>query len=168
MLAKIKLPDKRFVLIDRQFSHLKEFKWWADSRGYVYGSFRIGKGQKNRRKMLLHHCVIGFPLHGKSVDHINGNPLDNRECNLRIVTSRINNHNKPSYRDGSKTSRFIGVYRRENGKWRASIRINQKLFNLGTFNDEQQAHAIYKERLKEVLKIEGGDQYGKRNSDTRS
>lgn len=62
------------------------------------------------------------------VDHINHNTLDNRKCNLRVVTKAQNMMN----------SNFKGVSR--NGcKWYAHIKINQKMLNLGYYLDEEEA-----------------------------
>jgi hypothetical protein len=39
------------------------------------------------RHEYLHHLVIGKPPRGWHTDHINGNPDDNRRCNLRHVSA---------------------------------------------------------------------------------
>lgn len=49
---------------------------------------RIGKSQQ-----LLHRMVIGAQP-GEIVDHINGDGLDNRRANLRIVTAAENAANR--------------------------------------------------------------------------
>ena len=49
--------------------------------------------------------------------------------------------NKP--RKLIRTSIYKGVHRRENGKWRAAIRFNGKLKNLGTFEDETDTARAY-------------------------
>jgi hypothetical protein len=72
------------------------------------------------------------------VDHINGNPLDNRKCNLRIVTVQENGMNKASYKNSS--SKYIGVSRdKSRNKWIVSISIDGKNIHLGRFNDEEEA-----------------------------
>ena len=48
--------------------------------------------RKNRRALLLHRLIMGDV--GKMViDHINGNPLDNRKANLRVVKHQQNSWN---------------------------------------------------------------------------
>ena len=72
------------------------------------------------------------------VDHINNNPLDNRKCNLRIVTPQQNNMNRKSTKDSS--SKYIGVtFDKRNNKWKAFIKINGKSVHLGTYDNELDA-----------------------------
>lgn len=45
------------------------------------------------KKMKIHHMICPST---KTVDHINGNTLDNRECNLREANMTVQNLNKPT------------------------------------------------------------------------
>lgn len=75
------------------------------------------------------------------VDHINGNPFDNRADNLRVVTKQQNNANKAR----RKSSRpYQGVYFRK-GKWVASIRYQRKDYWLGSFTSVEAAICARKE-----------------------
>lgn len=100
--------------------------------------------------MYLHREIMGLkhaPPSEGLVDHINGDPLDNRRENLRIVTYAQNAHNRKDREGG--TSRYRGVSwwadkRRPHlpGKWRAAVMVNGKLNFLGFFDDEDEAGRV--------------------------
>lgn len=69
-----------------------------------------------------------------AIDHINGNPLDNRKCNLRIVTQAENAINKEIL--SNNTSGFMGICSdKERGLWAAEIRIKKKKCHLGRYKN---------------------------------
>ena len=82
-----------------------------------------------KNKLIPYECNIcgnmgewnGKPL-TLTLDHINGNRLDNRKCNLRICTQSTNQMNV----------NYKGIYPK-NDKWIAKIKINQKQIHLGIF-----------------------------------
>lgn len=85
-------------------------------------------------KKLLSRYVMDAPT-GKVVDHINRNRLDNRKCNLRIVTPKENSRNRS--KTANTTSKYIGVYWNEKDKkWGTSITVDKKIIYLGQFSDE--------------------------------
>jgi hypothetical protein len=74
------------------------------------------------------------------IDHINGNPRDNRIENLREVdrTGQNRNHKLQS---NNKSGR-VGVYWHSRGqKWTAQIRANGKVYHLGLFASISEAVA---------------------------
>ena len=75
----------------------------------------------------------------RRVDHINHDTLDNRRCNLRICNTKQNNANRRRLRPGYK-----GVeYSPKLSKWRARIRANGKLIQLGCFTFAEDAARAY-------------------------
>jgi HNH endonuclease/AP2 domain len=82
-----------------------------------------------------------FP--SKFIDHINGNPLDNRIVNLREATNYENSQNiyKPQ---SNNTSGFLGVtYMQKKKKWRAKIAVEGKRLSLGYYKSPEDAHKAY-------------------------
>ena len=74
----------------------------------------------------------------KDIDHINGDGLNNKWDNLRSVTHRINGKNQKIHT--TNTSGTSGVtYRKDSGRWRARIMVDDIMINLGTFKDKNDA-----------------------------
>lgn len=74
------------------------------------------------------------------IDHVNGNPADNRIVNLRIAT-RAQNAKNIKKRRGA-ISRFRGVSR-DGSRWRAMINSDGVRTHIGTFDDELYAAVAY-------------------------
>lgn len=91
----------------------------------------------NSKKGLLHR-FLSKARKGFEVDHINQNTLDNRNSNLRVVTSSQNKMNRE--KQSNNKSGYKGVCWVERfGKWMAHIRINKKQINLGYFESIEDA-----------------------------
>lgn len=82
---------------------------------------------------------------GMVIDHINGDPWDNRLPNLRLATIAENSRNGRMRKNN--TSGFKGVIW-SLGKWRAQIKMNRKLISLGGYHTKEQAYAAYCEGAK--------------------
>jgi hypothetical protein len=77
----------------------------------------------------------------KHIDHKNGNPGDNRWANLRECTHAENHQNRKQQKN---VSGFRGVYwHKGTKKWQAQIRVNNKLINLGYFDNPEEASKVY-------------------------
>lgn len=102
----------------------------------------------------LHRWILGeenIP-EGLQIDHINGNPLDNRKKNLRVCTMMQNMVNRSSihpeskyngvcYNNGKKRRASTGSRRCISRPWRATITLEagKGKVNLGTFATEEEA-----------------------------
>ena len=93
--------------------------------------------------VLLAHRVIWKMIHGiepKEIDHKDGDSLNNRIANLREATRAQNTRN----RGRKRRAGYRGV-RRSRDRWRAQIRVDGRLINLGSFDDPEAAYAAYVE-----------------------
>jgi hypothetical protein len=127
----------------------KILKGCVDYAGYKHVVLYSNKKSKTTKIhklvsiVFLNHKPCGHKL---VVDHINANKLDNRLCNLQLISQRKN-----STKENRGVSKYIGVdYLKKRGKWRSRICINGKEKYLGLFNNEYDAYLAYK---KELLKI---------------
>ncbi len=77
------------------------------------------------------------------IDHINGDPFDNRWLNLRDVTLSSNSQNQRRPHSRNKTGLLGAHSHGRNGKWSSSIRAGGKNINLGTFSSALEAHTAY-------------------------
>ena len=91
----------------------------------------------------------------RECDHKNRNPLDNRRANIRICTHQENLFNQTkqvSYGGKPCSSKYLGVFwDKEKKKWRASITLNRKGYNLGRFSSELAAAERYNEAAQELF-----------------
>lgn len=115
----------------------KEAFTFSDPSGYRHGKVLGTKYQAHR--------IIWKMVHGvdpESIDHINGNPADNRLANLRACTTAENgrNYHKPA---GGSLYRGVCWVKRDR-KWAARISDGKNgKVSLGNFNDEVDAARAY-------------------------
>ena len=75
-------PPITVLIDDEDYPKVSKYIWHIMALGYINGSV------KNKR-FYLHRFIMNAPSN-KVVDHINGNKLDNRKCNLRLCSIRDN------------------------------------------------------------------------------
>jgi len=86
------------------------------------------------------HRLITCAPKGFVVDHINHDTLDNRKCNLRVVTQQGNLRNTRLLKNN--TSGVCGVRllkRKKCDRWKATIRVDGKDVYLGLFKSKEDA-----------------------------
>lgn len=106
-------------------------KWYARRQEY-----RDGKVVR----VYMHRQIAGTPK-GLQTDHIDGDTLNNRRANLRIVTPAQNSMNRAKT-SGAKISPYKGVFR-HNKKWRAEIRIAGAKYRSVVFDRPEDAALAY-------------------------
>lgn len=127
--------DIAFLIDAEDLEKVREYSW-SETRGYIVAGIKGGKGTTIALSRFLTNCPDD-----KIVDHKNGNTLDNRKCNLRIVTRHQNNVNKKI--NSRNKSGCTGVYwEKSTNKWRAFICIDGKSLYLGRYNDFEDAVKI--------------------------
>jgi len=129
--------------------------WWAKhprrstANGTEAGNFRHDGYRKLKfcGKQYLVHRVAWLLHHGSwpvgDIDHIDGNPSNNKLSNLRDVPHNVNIQNRKAATIKNKTG-FLGVVKRRN-KYAAHIHRNGKQIYLGLFDTPELAHKTYKE-----------------------
>lgn len=98
---------------------------------YVRGDFKINGIWK---QFYLHRYLLE-PEKGLHIDHIDGDPLNNRRSNLRAVTNQENHFNRKAVKG------YCWDKRRR--KYKSKIRVGANIIYLGYFTTEQEAKAAY-------------------------
>lgn len=140
------------AIVDAEFAErVAQWNWAAFvQRGGAYVYARRSSLRPSRRTFYLHREVAEwnglFSAENDNadleVDHINGNPLDNRLRNLRVCLHAENSKNRRRHRDN--TSGAKGVHwNSRNRKWQALIQVDGQRIHLGCFNDPAEAAAAY-------------------------
>jgi hypothetical protein len=142
-MAKIPL-NKGLVaeVSDEDFDRLSAHKWYlAGCAPRMYAQTDVPVGEGRRARVRMHRMILGAP-DGMDVDHINGDPLDNRRENLRLASRSQNIANAKGHADAA--SRFKGVsWHRRNCAWEARICVRGVKRRIGTFKDEIEAARAY-------------------------
>lgn len=140
-MKEIIISDGSSVIVDDEdYERLSEWKWSANGNGYAVRNERYEP--KKYRKQYLHRAVMNAKP-GEIVDHINGNPLDNRKENLRICDFRGNAQNSRGKTD-RMYSKYKGVtFDKRRSKYVAQIGVDGKNVGLGGFTNEVEAAIAY-------------------------
>lgn len=152
--AIIPLTRGLVTVIDQQDVDLGAMLWRAmpNGRGHIYAARAVQNGGGQRTE-LLHRIILARKLRrplrpGEQVDHIDGNPLNNRRANLRLATHAQNKRNSR----GWSTSGFKGVtWDKRRRKWKAQIRHNGQNRHLGNFNSRIDAARAYDDAARQLF-----------------
>ena len=127
------------------------------SSGYKLVDLKVnGRRKTFKFSQLVAMAFLGHKPDGYKlvVDHINGNRLDDRVENLRVVTNRANTSTCFRINNGTLSSKHVGVHWDiKSLKWRSSIHYDGINIHLGLFDNEVGASNAYQKALS---KIENG------------
>jgi hypothetical protein len=144
-----------FIEVSKILEYCREtgmFKWKVRVNSKVPSGATAGTPQNNgyilitiNRKKYLAHRLAWFMEHREfpngQIDHINGNRIDNRISNLRVVTTSENQQNLRSPRGKNP---YLGVSAIKGTLlWQAHIQVNGMQKNLGRFKTPEDARDAY-------------------------
>lgn len=154
---KIPLTRGQFAIIDEEdYARISKHKWCCHKMGMVSKRFYASRSEKytvnkSRPTILMHREILGLYMGREpQVDHINGNSLDNRKCNLRIMT-QVENSMAKRIRSPRYLSKYRGVtLQRRSGKWIARAGGNGVKKHIGVYESEIEAAKAYNKRAIEL------------------
>lgn len=101
----------------------------------------------SHKRVYMHTAVLGAPLVGLEIDHIDQNPLNNTRNNLRMVDRYANQANRG--KNKNNTAGYKGVTR-ERKKFIAQIDYRGMHIRIGSYNTAKEASDAYIEKRKEL------------------
>lgn len=134
------LPHGFVTQIDEaDWSLVQSLALYRGTNGYTcFSTWENGA----HRSQTLHRFLMNAPK-GSHVDHINGDKLDNRRENLRVVTPSRNQVNRKSLNKNNRSG--VRGVDRSFGKWRAQITVNRKNHYLGMYPTKEEAASVRRE-----------------------
>lgn len=116
--------------------------------GTVAGNKAIGPSGKwyikvmvSKTNYVAHRIcakMAGFDFsESDEIDHMDGNGLNNKKDNFRVVSNIENGKNRRLY--SANSSGASGVHMKSNGKWQARINHKGKRISLGSFHKKEDA-----------------------------
>lgn len=121
---------QEFLISLCDLEQAKKYTWCISKTGYLVANI-------NHKVVKLQRYLLS-PPEDMVVDHINGNPLDNRRCNLRICSQTDNSKNT---KQKSKATPTPGIQIKPNGRYRVRITVDRKEIAVGTFDTMDEAIA---------------------------
>lgn len=125
------------------------YRWFASR--YNQGSYRAAtnvREPKGRTLLLLHRLLTNVDS-SEEVDHIDFDPLNNTDENLRVVSHAQNQQHRRL--QSNNTSGYKGVcWNRVAQKWGVRVWASRRCVTVGYFTDVQEAALAYDEAARRV------------------
>lgn len=133
------------IIIDTEdLKKILQFKRYVskNSDGYAYMNWK-------NKELFIHRLLMDLPQYYDYkeqiiVDHINGNRLDNRKCNLRICNKKDNPINCRLYKNNKSGVKGISWNKKLN-KWQVSLQYKKQVIYLGIFSNLEEAKKVRSE-----------------------
>lgn len=129
---------RNIIVDDDDYSILMEFRWFIATKRYAARMVKNG----DKRAIIYLHRQIMNPKIGMVVDHINGDTLDNRRCNLRVCTQSDNLANQKIGKRNTSGAKGISFDKNRN-KWVAQTHKNGKHIFIGRYFSKEEAIAAH-------------------------
>jgi hypothetical protein len=134
------------AVIDQCDSHLVLGRRW---RRTAYG-YAITGAPLTRTDILMHRLILGLERGDRRQgDHRNGDRLDNRRENLRIVTNAQNAQNQSS-KGGASKHRGVS-YIKGADRWIGYVKVNGRRHSTRRFTTEAEAAAATRALRAELM-----------------
>lgn len=143
-ISSEKYGDHTVLIDDEDHELVSKYRWHLKpSKGKHSPRVRTSISG-DQTTLMMHRLIMGLSKYDDlQVDHINGNGMDNRKCNLRTCTGSQNNANRKHLATG-KTSKYRGVsLSKTDGKYTATIGYRGWTQGLGRFDTEEEAALAY-------------------------
>lgn len=141
MLIQPRSGDPIVVVVSA--SDVESLRHWTWRFNRKHGRVQ-GRRRGSRDSFHLARVVMDAPP-SMDVDHINGDPLDNRRINLRLATKRENAQNRPRPYARKKSGLPRGVTTTSGRSlvcpFRAECRLKGKTIHIGYFRTVDEADA---------------------------
>ena len=119
------------IIVDPEYHFvLGILSWQISTKGYAEGSMYSGEWRKT---VKLHHFIVGTPIDGLVIDHINRNKLDNRLVNLRVTNLYVNRQNSIHFEQA------WNIHECRHGYFEVRFQREGRKFSLGTYKTEAEA-----------------------------
>jgi len=142
-MIEIPLTQGKVAIVDDEDLDLVDgYNWVA---AYDKGRWYAQAWRNSASNWRMHRLIMQADS-SHEIDHINGDGLDNRRENLRFVSRAENTQNAKKRENTS--SQYKGVSK-SGKRWRAYIRVNGKLYSLGSYKTELEAAMSYDYAAKE-------------------
>lgn len=113
---------------------------WSASNGWIVS---VDGKQYKAHHLAWVMCYGVWPT--QVIDHMDGDRRNNRQDNLRDVTTQLNAQNQRKATAANKSSGLLGVSATKSriNPWKAQIRVNERITHLGSFRTKEEAHLAY-------------------------
>ena len=143
---EIELCGYKVLIDDEDYESISSMVWRVKKEDLHKGLVYFRSGYKDCK--TLHRLVLGLEKGVGIVDHKDGDTLNNKKENLRVVTVSQNNMNR---KNNPNKYGLKGVKQNKKSKTKpycAVIQVAKKSIYLGSFESPELAHLAYCEASK--------------------
>lgn len=135
------------------YDSIAAYRWYAAVMDGVVYAFRHDRVDGKRVTIPMQRDVLGLrPGDGIVADHVDGNKLNNRLCNLRKCTQAQNTRNKRVSKNNQLGLKGVTTIKRKRSvSYRATIEFKKRRFTLGCFKSPEEAAKAYDTKARELF-----------------